>query len=491
MPISFNSIPADIRVPLAYIEFDNSRAVLGTPAIPHKILAIGQRLAAGTVAAGVPTRVNSAAAAEQYFGRGSMLAEMFAALKAANRHTETWAIALDDAGAGADATGTITITGPATASGTIALMIAGKRVPVGVTGGDTADTIATATAAAINADTSLPVTAAVNGVTLNQVDLTCRWAGETGNAIDVRHSYYPGEALPAGLAVAIVGLSGGTTNPDIATAIAAMGDEWWHTIVMPYTDATNLTALQAELDDRWGPTRMMDAIAYAAFRGTHANTQTFGNGRNHHLVSVMGTNESPQPPYVWAAVNAGIAAASLAIDPARPLQTLALTGLLPPAVDKRWTLEERNLLLYDGISTFMVDAGGRVLIERQVTTYQVNAYGVPDPSYLDVNTPATLAYIRYATRARITQKFPRHKLADDGTRYGVGQAIVTPSVVRAELLSLFRELEEAGLVENFDQYKADLIVERDANDRNRLNVLSSPDIVNQFRVFAEQIQFIV
>ena len=114
-----------------------------------------------------------------------------------------------------------------------------------------------------------------------------------------------------------------------------------------------------------------------------------------------------------------------------------------------------------------------------------------DASYLDVTTPATLGYIRYATRARITQKFPRHKLANDGTAFGPGQAIVTPGIIRAELLALFRELELQGLVEDFDQYKADLIVERNANDPNRIDVLSPPNLVNQLRVFAEQIQFIV
>jgi phage tail sheath gpL-like len=269
------------------------------------------------------------------------------------------------------------------------------------------------------------------------------------------------------------------------------GQEWWNSIVCPYTDAANLTALQAELDTRWGPTVMMDGIAYTAYRGTHSATGTWGSGRNHHLVTAIGTGIAPQPPYIWAAVYAAVAAASLSIDPARPLQTLPLTGILPPVIEDRWTLEERNLLLYDGIATSTVDAGGRVLIERAITTYQQNSFGVDDPSYLDVNTPATLSYIRYATRARITQKFPRMKLADDGTRFSPGQAIVTPSVIRAELIALFRELESAGLVEGFDQYKTDLIVERDANDPNRVNVLSSPDLVNQFRVFAEQIQFIV
>ena len=488
-PISFDSIPSNIRVPLAYIEFNNNRAVSGTPGISHKLLAIGQRLSTGTVLAGVPTRITSAAQAEEAFGRGSMLSAMFNALKAANAYTETWAIALNDDAGGVFATGTLTFSGTVTRAGTLFLYIAGHRLTVAVAVSEASATTATNVAAAINANTALPVTASA---ALGVVTLTARHRGEAGNTLDVRLNYYDGETLPTGLACAIVAMSGGTVNPSVAGAIAAMGPEWYNSIVMPYTDSANLALLETELTLRWGPTKMLDGIAYAAYRGTHSATGTFGNARNHHLISVMGTSIAPQPPYIWAAVYAGVAAASLSIDPARPLQTLELPAILPPAIAARWTLEERNLLLYDGISTFMVNAaGGGVQIERALTTYQRNSFGVEDPSYLDVNTPATLSYIRYATRARITQRFPRYKLANDGTQFGAGQAIVTPKTIRAELLALFRELESAGLVENFDQYKTDLIVERDANDRNRVNVLSAPDLVNQFRIFAEQIQFIV
>lgn len=123
--------------------------------------------------------------------------------------------------------------------------------------------------------------------------------------------------------------------------------------------------------------------------------------------------------------------------------------------------------------------------------YRVNKYNIEDTSYLDVETIKTLSYIRYAIRSRITQKFPRHKLANDGTRFGVGQPIVTPSIIRAELIALFTELENVGLVENFDAYKESLIVERDANDKNRINVLSNDDLVNQFRIYAHSIQFLL
>lgn len=487
MTISFNQIPSSVRVPLVYIEFDNSKANAGLTQTMHKLLVLGQMLSSGTAAANVPVRITSADQAQQLFGRGSMLAQMFRHLKAANRYHETWALPQAENAAGAAATGTWTFGGEASAAGTLNLCIAGQRVQVAVAVGDDGAAVATKAATAVAATPDLPVAAAVADAV---VTLTCRWKGETGNDIDLRANYYD-ETTPAGITVAMTAMAGGTSNPDIAPTIAAMGDEWWNGIVCPYTDSANMVALEAELTDRDGPTRMLDALAFTAYRGTHGGTGTFGEGRNHHLVTCLGTNSAPQPPYIWAAVSGVVAAAALADDPARPTQTLQLPGIMPPAIAARWNMEERNLLLYDGIATYSVGSDGVVRLERQVSMYQENAYGVADASWLDINTPATLARIRYETRARITQKFPRHKLADDGTRYGAGQAVVTPSVLRAELLALFRQLEEYGWVEDFDQYKADLVVERDGSDRNRVNVLSNPNLVNQFRIYAERIQFIV
>jgi phage tail sheath gpL-like len=486
MKISFNQIPVDIRTPGQHVEFDASKAVSGLPAAAQKILIIGQKLAAGIATVATPYRIVNLSQAQQLFGRGSMLATMVAALIANNGVTETWAVALDDLLAGNQASGTITFTGPATAAGTLALMIGGIRVPVGVASGNTATQIATATAAAINANADLPVTAApAAGV----VTLTSRHKGTTGNDIDVRVNHYEGEFTPAGVTVAIVSLSGGTGNPDLAAVWAALGDEQYRTIVLNVADATTLTSVETELASRWGPMRQIEGMAYAGVRGSFGTLAAFGATRNSPYVSLIGANLSPTSPWAWAAAYAGLIAYYGSIDPARPFQTLAMAEVMAPKKQSRFTRSERDLLLRDGISTFIVDSGGNVLIERPITTYQTNAFGFDDVAWLDVNTPLTVAYLRYVVRARIAQKFPRYKLAGDDANFGSGQAIVTPKIIRAELIALFRELEDAGLVEDLDQFVNDLIVERDATDKSRVNALIPPNIVNQFRVFAGRIEF--
>ena len=50
---------------------------------------------------------------------------------------------------------------------------------------------------------------------------------------------------------------------------------------------------------------------------------------------------------------------------------------------------------------------------------------------------------------------------------------------------------EQVLVEGIDQFKNDLVVERNAQDVNRLDFLLGPDLINQLRVIGAQIQFLL
>jgi phage tail sheath gpL-like len=62
-------------------------------------------------------------------------------------------------------------------------------------------------------------------------------------------------------------------------------------------------------------------------------------------------------------------------------------------------------------------------------------------------------------------------------------------VMREALLEVATDWVSAGLMENYDTFKETLQVYRDSSDRNRLNCVCHPDVVNQLRVFAALIQF--
>ena len=492
MAISFNEIPNNIRVPFVYVEIDNSRASQGPAQLPYKTIIIGQKKAGGTQAANTFARVTSPEKAAELAGAGSMLHRQAKAALLNDKSTETFIGVLEDNSGGQAAAGSIAFTGPATAGGTLFLYLGGERLTVGIPNEATADEVATAVAAAIVAKADeIPVTAVVDGGDSSKVNITFSHKGEVGNEYDIRVNYYDGETTPAGITATIVALSGGTANPDLDDLLAAMGDEWFNIWAHPYTDANSLAVIEAEMTSRFGPMRMIDGVAFTASAKDHSSIGTLGDSRNNAHSTIIATNQSPTPPFEYAAAIAAMAAFYGQIDPARPFQTLATAGILAPAQEDQWTMQERNLLLYDGIATTRVGAGGKVIIERLITTYQKNNADAPDSSYLDVNTLLTLMYLRYDFRTYLLNKYPRHKLANDGVRIGPGQAVITPKLGKAEAVIKFGQWEELGLVENIDQFKNDLIVERNMMDPNRLDFLMPPDLINQFRVAGVQISFLL
>ncbi len=338
-------------------------------------------------------------------------------------------------------------------------------------------------------DMDLPVSAAAAGDTLT---LTAKHAGEAGNDIDIRFNYNSGESFPAGLAVAVTPFSGGAANPDVANALAMVSGEWLNALLCPYLDPANLNAVRDEMERRFGPLVQKDGWLFASRRGTFGELCAFGEARNNKHECITHCQGAPNSPWAFAAAVAANAMYYGNIDPARPFQTLALTGILAPAPEDVFSdFPENNQLLYNGISTFTVDVDGVVRIGRLITTYKKAANGADDISYLDLNTGMTLSYLRVSLRNYFQTKYPRCKLANDGILYDSGTTIMTPKLAKAECIAVFREWEERGLVEDADQFKKDLVVERDAADPNRLNFLLSPNLVNQLIVNAARVEFIL
>lgn len=490
MSISFNQIPAGLRVPLFYAEMDHSAANLFSQNQPS--LLIGHKLAAGSMSAGVPTLATSLGRVWELAGRGSQLALMAERYLRNDPDGELWLLAVDEP-SGAKAAGKLTFTGAVLAAGTLSLYLCGQLVQVAVGAGDALATIATNVAAAVNAAPDLPLTASAVAA---EVTLTADWTGLSGNDIPLTVNYRGvagGEQLPSGLKLAITAMAGGSGVPSLAAAVTGMGDSLFDFIALGFGDTGSLDALRAEMSDqggRWGYARQLFGHVYAARRGSVSELVSFGGARNDQHCTVVGCEPGVQAAsWELAAAYAARNASFLRIDPARPTQTGELGGILPAPRGGRFVMTERGVLLNYGIATTVTGDDGVMRVERAITTYQKNAWGAPDVSYLDSETLFTSAYVLRRLRQLITSKYGRHKLASDGTRFGPGQAIVTPAVIRAELISEYGKMEREGIVENSEAFAAHLIVERNANNPNRLDVLFPPDYVNQLRVFALLNQF--
>lgn len=506
MPISFNNIPKDIRTPGVYGEVDPSRALQGLLPNPHKALIIATKTAAGTMATDTITAISKDGLANGFFGPGSVGARMCNFYKLNNQFTELHAMALSVTG-GTQASAALDFSAAlagAAFSGaeTMHIMFDGTAIDFALTSGMSGGQIASLVASTINgsAYSTLPMTAtmsAVNVASMGHLTFSAVQSGTLGNYLNIRHNYYTGESFPTYFStdLSTVVFAGGATDPDLGDAWTIIDGERYHYIIQPWITAANLKEIEDELADRFEPLEDLQGHGFTCVRGTQASCTTLGNSRNSPHNTIMGMYDSPNAPEEWAAALGGVAAFNLNNDPARPLHTLRLKGILPPPKENRFTRSERDILLYDGIATWIVDTGGNVLIERCITTYQANALGLPDPTYLDVQTLATLGELRDQWKARMQIRFiiPRFKLADDGNPTPPGSNIATPSTVAQETIALFTELGPtgAGLIENVEDFIANLRVERDATDRTRVNVLLPPDLINQFNILAGLFQFIL
>ncbi|MGE4944481.1 phage tail protein, partial [Yersinia enterocolitica] len=154
--MNFNNIPNDLRVPLFFAEMDNSAANTAQDSGPSLIIA--HALATSSIEKNTLVIMPSADRAGQVAGRGSQLARMVAAYRAVDPFGELWVVAVPEV-ASTPATGTLTVTGTAQASGTLSIYIGSIRVQVVVTALDTPAIIGTSIAAAVNALLDLPITA--------------------------------------------------------------------------------------------------------------------------------------------------------------------------------------------------------------------------------------------------------------------------------------------------------------------------------------------
>ena len=488
--MNFQNIPSNLRTPLFYAEFDNSQA--NTATATQRTLIIGQMLTNAVVNPNIPVIESSASNTAGIYGAGSMLHNQMTAYLANDISGEIYLLPLVDGTSMVAATGTITLTTAPSETGVISLYVAGQRVQITVLNTDTVTSIAAALAAAINAKIALPVTAtSAAGV----VTLTAKNKGAHGNTIDLRLNYLGsagGEVTPAGLGITLGTMTSGAGAPDMTIALANLGDRTFDFIVTPYTDTTSLDTLKSLLSDstgRWSYASQLYGHVFGAVSGTYGQLTSVGEARNDQHATLLGVYDSPTPAYVWASAVTGAVAGSLRNDPGRPLQTLTISGVLAPPLASRFELTERNNLLYSGISTFTVADDNTVQVENLITTYQTNKYGDADDSYLQVETLFLLMFVTRFIRTQVTSKFARMKLAADGTRFAAGSAIVTPNIIRAELISQYKQLEYSGYVQDSKAFATGLVVTKSTTNPNRVDVLWDGVLINQLRVFALLNQF--
>ena len=362
----------------------------------------------------VPVPVGSVADAQYQFGIGSMVERMVNTFFQGNTTQQMWVLPVPDPAAGVAATGSIVLSNALTGSGVLYAYFSGQLVSVVVASTDTAPTIATNLVATINALTTLPVTAAVDGTNTSKVNLTCRWKGLTGNDIQIGFNYlglYGGQSFPSGVTVVVNPMANGAGEPDFTAAISAIASKQFYHVAMPYSDTASLEVWDAEMGfgptGRWAFTRQQYGWVYNYFRSDYADALEWGEAHNSSVISTMVLEPTaPTPVWEFTAGYCAQGAAALLDDPARPLQTLEIPGCLPAPVAQRFSQTELNDLTNSGLAIQGVAPSGNPMILREALQYQVNSYGQADTAFALMTVLSNLAELLSRMKAAITSKYP-------------------------------------------------------------------------------------
>lgn len=481
--MQFSEFPSNAEAPLFGVELD--RVYQDEVTRTNRTLIVGQKTSSGTATAGAMYSIRSAEEAAVYFGRKSQL------YRACKRFLQSYptgvlrAVGIADNGSGTAAVFTVTIGGPATADGTLTLYLAGQRLQLAVTSGDADEDIADALNTAIGLMPEIPFTATVSGAV---VTLTAVHKGLVGNvAIRKNHrGVEAGEALPAGVTCAISQTTQGATQPTVTSAFTNIGDEPFRYIIFPWTDGTSLTAIQDEMERRWGPTVGRRGHAFTGLVGSYSTLTSAGDARtiDSHITFFGFESAAASPAYELAAAAVGCIARVADNDAGAPARGQKLSSgpdvsdaLLGAPRDGLFDWEDRNGLYASGVSP-LVSSGWSLYVERVKTLYKNNpTTGLPDRKFRDVTTMLALCEMVDRIHDKIAATYPAHKIVEDGVAVRAGIKVVRPSDIRSLVLAEYQEGLNDGLVRNLEEFKTSLEASPDPDNVNRINFLAPLHIV--------------
>lgn len=478
------------KVPGPYIKVTLGVGRRSPGAAPIKVLVVGNKTSAGSAAVNTRTLIASKDDARTQFGAGSELFMLCqAALKVFPTVTLYGLVVTESAGA----LGTRDLVfggGPATSAGTVEVWVGGRRTVAAIAVGDTATVVGASVAAAINAMTDWPVTAANAAGT---VTVSSKNKGPRANFIKVRSLMTGGAAITHTPVNAY--LINGATSDDPQGALDAIAGERFHYIVAPYSDSTNLVKFETHIDGQAQPETGVRERCIFASLDTLANTVTLSDAINAKRGQLDWHYNSEQTPGEIAAADAALLAKELASDRAKNTDGKILDG-----IDPQYALADKPLnselvtALNNGITPIDHD-GSRCFIVRHITNYSTDANAQPDFSVLDVQNVEVADFIADDIELNFSSEFAEYKLDNDPPQGETPEPkTATPSSIKAWIYSRLATYAAGGsgplLLSRVPELKDEIVVEIDSIADGRANAVIPIDVVARFHQFAAEVRHV-
>lgn len=481
-----SNIPGNLTAPIFAFDVQSG----GQFENANRMLLVGHGLAAGTLAAGGIAICNSRTDARALAGAGSMLEAMFIAARRNAPSQEIWLGRAEDTGTAEIRTITVGTVPPAGGQG--ALLVTGEPVSLTISAGDTAASVAASLAAAINGyfnpltGMSLPFTATAAAAV---VTLTARHKGVYASGLDLFIPTLDTVNVFNGV-LTFATSTPGAGSPNVSAVLAALNDDAFEMIVSAFGDSANLNLLNAFLSDvsgRWSYAKQLYGHAFYPKTDTAANLTTAARARDTwHLTMIprFASGGFAEPDYIWVAAFVARVAGWLGGgsngDVSRNQTGLIVEGISAPRDRAYWMdYATREAFLKNGMSTWAVNRNGDVTIDKLIT-HQQTTNGAPDTTFRDLQRPFQLTYALKAFRAALAYEHGNKALADSNPSNLA--AISTPRDILATLFHTYQGMP--GVLENADTALQQIVVVRDTDNPNRVNVSLPLDFVNALDIFA-------
>ena len=440
----------ETMIPGSYTGYNYYAGPNGLPANIQKVLLIGDKSSAGSIAANKPTEVATEQEAIALAGSGSVLMQMYKAAKKAWKYAQISFLCYEVAASSA-ATWAFTLTGTATAAGQVGVDCNGVQFVTGVAKTDTAAAIATALAAEINNTPDAPFTAAADSGT---VTLTAKCKGAYISTAAGGLNVSP-ICTTSGVTAGSVTLTAGTGSVNLETALAAAFPERYHIIVSPVSDETNLGKLKTRLEAAAAPLEQRGQRAICAMvSNTASAAKTEALKHNYERIHIAAVKNKINATAWEIAAGLGAIFASNS-KPNVPMNGVAIPGLAIPATEDKWSGEEQDLLLYGGVIP-LVEEDGQLCIVRAVTTKSNNS-GVRFTKLIDTGVIASLDYFRDSIMAMHKAKY-KNKVIH----------ALLPDALNEDNKAIAYALEAEQILRYIDDYADQFITQESPNEPGRM-----------------------
>lgn len=388
---------------------------------------------------------------------------------------------LSDAGSSVLASGRVVVMGTCTKSFSAYITVGGIKskaivLKIGISLSDLDVLINNAVAGVLE----MPV----NLVFAEEGDLivNAKWKGITGNDLHITATGWE----ESGFTVAITQPSGGLVNPDMAPAIAQMGDIWETQILNGngIDDDDTLGDFQTEGVARWGATMRKPFCGCYVGNTTAsvASATTVSKARKlDYINSQLVAPGSHDLPIVVAAAQM-VEIALLANNiPAHDYGSRHAVGITPGTDMQQWDNIERETAVLAGSSTIKV-VDGAVRISDVVTFYAPT--GVPIPSHRFVVDIVKIANILFNYDLIFANpEWDGAPLVPDADVVSLPEA-KQPKMAVAALSTLITSLAENAIISNPEAARKTIRAGINAQNPKRLDVTATLQIAGNTNILS-------